>query len=172
MAFKKQITCSYFWNYQCMKFHHFFYKMVYTNRLLIWMRKKVFKPHGGIQTYHEVTRIFCKKIKWGDEEADVVEQSPAGQRWVLGNFKHIQHIKNTFGNVKDGQPRWFSLGKWSIFWHWKKPVTYRPTDTPSYRDGWTHLKKVAKALPGQWFPLPREFTIIMIRWGSKKYLHN
>ena len=71
----------------------------------------------------------------------------AGQQWVLGHIKHTQHIKH-IQHIKQCQ-------SWTapmIFIKKKKKVTDRPTDrptdrqtdrrtdTPSYRDGWTHLK--------------------------------
>ena len=54
------------------------------------------------------------------------KQGPAGQRWVLGYFKHIQNIQQ----CQIWTASMIFLKKIVLFWHLKK-TGYRPTNGPS-----------------------------------------
>ena len=62
-------------------------------------------------------------------QASLLKQGPAGQRWVLGYFKHIKHIQN-IQHIQQCQiwtaPMIF-LKKTAHFWNLKKQVTDHPT---------------------------------------------
>ena len=103
------------------------------------------------------------------------KQGPASQRWVLGHFNHIKQIKHiqNIDHIQQCQSWIEDFHKENFpFLAFKKRITDHPTirrtDTPSYRDGWTHLKRKPYLI---FYGVQRDFFVVKFYLQLLSFIH-